>query len=69
MLAVDLEAFLEVAADRDLEIEVAQRAIFEVDRDEPAIGTETFEQPGADADDRPAQEPRRIDQVAAVAPG
>ena len=48
VLAVDLKPLLKIAADRDLEVEMAQRAVREVDDDEPAIGAETLEQPGAE---------------------
>src|SRR5581483_2089736 len=66
VLAVDLKTFLEIAACGDLKIEVTQRTIFVIHGDEPAIGAEAFEQPGADADDRPAEVSRRVHQVAAV---
>ena len=49
-----------------VQVEVAERAVGEVDVDEPAERARSLEQPGPHADDRPAQEPRRVDQVAAV---
>jgi len=67
VLARDAEPFLEVPADRDVEVEVAERAVLEVERDEPADGTEAVEPSGAEARDGAAQEPRGVHQVAAVA--
>ena len=45
---------------------MAEGAVRVVDRDEPAERPETLQQPGTHADDRPAQKPGRIDQMAAV---
>ena len=45
---------------------MSQRAVGEVDRDEPAIRAETFEQPSVKTHDRPAQKSGCIDQMAAM---
>ena len=66
MLAEDLKPFLKIAADRDLQVEMPERAVFEIDGDEPAKRAEPLEQPRAHGGDRPAQEPGRVDQVAAM---
>ena len=66
MFAEDLETFLEIPAHGDLEVQVAERAVLVIDGDEPAIGPEAFEHPGTHRRDRPPEESRRIDQMAAV---
>ena len=40
VLAVDLKSFLKITANRNLQVEVSQRPIGEVDRDEPAMRTD-----------------------------
>ena len=66
VLAEDLKSFLKVTADRDLQIEMTQRSIFKLGCDEPAKAPETLEQPRSHGGDRSTQEPRRVDQVAAM---
>ena len=48
MLAIDLETFVPVHAHADREVEMADRAVGEVDVDEPAIGSEALVEPRVD---------------------
>src|SRR5437870_9376255 len=47
MLAINLEAFLEIPVNRDSEVQVAKSPVGKLNFDEPAISAETFQQPRA----------------------
>src|SRR5262249_38064396 len=66
VLAVNLKPFLEVAAHRDGQIEVAKAAIRKIDGDEPAIRPESLQKSSAYCFDFTPQESRRIDQMASM---
>src|SRR5206468_2520355 len=64
VLAVGVKAFLEVAADGDGQIEMAQAAVGIVHADEPAVGAKPLQQAGVHGTNLAAQETGAIDQVA-----
>src|SRR5262249_10766449 len=66
VLAVNLEAFLEVAAHGDCQVEVPEAAVGEIDGDKPAVRAEALEETGANGLDLAAEEAGRIDEMAAV---
>src|SRR5438876_11165850 len=56
VLAINLEAFFEIAADWDGKIEVPHGAAGKVRFDEPAVGAESLEQPRLEGKDFTAEE-------------
>src|SRR5690348_8204713 len=66
VLAVDLETFVPVHAYRHGQVEMAEGAAGEADVDEPAPGAEAMAEPRLDLDDLAAEEPRDIEEMAAM---
>ena len=66
VLAVELESLVPVHPHGDGQVEMPDRAVGELDLDEPAEGAEALAQPRAHRDDLAAEEACRVDEVAAV---
>src|SRR5215210_3674895 len=66
VLAVDLKSFVPVHAHGDGEVEVADAAVGKLRLRKPAVGTESFHEPGAYAHYFPAQEAGGVKEVTAV---
>ena len=63
MFALNLEAFLEIAARRDGEIEMAKRTVGELDIDIPAIRAKALDQPRPPARYLAGQKARGVDEM------
>src|SRR5262249_32644810 len=66
VLALDLKTFLEIAAHRNCEVKMPQRAARKLDLNKPAISSEAFAQPRLHANELVTEKSRCVHQVAGV---